>query len=342
MIPMTLRTAIASEMGPAMTARQTRILIMGAAGRDFHDFNMLYRDDPTVEVVAFTAAQIPGIADRRYPPALAGYLYPDGIPIEDEAEMHHLCTAERIDRVRLRLQRRQARGRDAQGVGGDRGRRRFRASGGGAFHDRGARTRRRRLRRPHRVRQVPGRPQYLGPSAVARPARRGPAPPDALWRAGASGGAAAGDAGGSARADCTVERTRGVRTPHPGGNIVFAGVDYQRITRAAASEAEVIIWDGGNNDIPFLRPGPEFTLVDPFRPGDETGYHPGEAALRMADAVVVAKSNSAPDAGIEQTMAGTREVNPGRKSFAADRRSRWTTRKPSGAVACWSSTTGQP
>src|SRR6266508_2729583 len=172
---------------------RTRVLIAGAAGRDFHNFNLVYRDRPEYEVVAFTATQIPNIDGRRYPADLAGSLYPDGIPILPEAALEE-------------------------------------------------------------------REEY---------------------------------------------------EPHIAeGNLVFAGIDYERILRAAEREANVILWDGGNNVTPFIRPDLHVVVVDPHRPGHELRYHPGETNLRMADVCVVNKVDSAPQEGIDAVLDSIRVHNP--------------------------------
>src|SRR5437763_103526 len=176
---------------------RTRVLIAGAAGRDFHNFNLVYRDRPEYEVVAFTATQIPNIDGRRYPAELAGSLYPEGIPILPDAAL------------------------DA--------------------------------------------------------------------------------------ADATIEEREEYEPHLAEGNLVFAGIDYERILRAAEREADVILWDGGNNDTPFIEPDLHIVVVDPHRPGHELRYHPGETNLRMADVCVVNKIDSATQEGIDAVLTSIHE-----------------------------------
>lgn len=288
---------------------RTRILIMGAAGRDFHDFNMLYRDDRAVEVVAFTAAQIPGISGRRYPPGLAGPLYPDGIPIEDEARLAEICRDNRVDRVVFAYS--DVSHLDVMHLASTV------IAAGADFVLPGAR--RTMIPAPVPVIAVCAVRTGCGKSQVARhisrhiraqglraAVLRHPMPYGVLERQAVQRFATVDDL---LAADCTVEEREEYEPHIAAGNIVFAGVDYQALTEAAAREADIIIWDGGNNDIPFLRPDLMITLVDPLRPGHESTYHPGEAALRMADVILVAKTNSATEDAIAQTVAGARQVN---------------------------------
>lgn len=287
------------------------MLILGAAGRDFHNFNMVYRDDPGSEVIAFTATQIPEIAGRRYPASLAGQRYPQGIPIVDEAQLATLCREQRVDkvvfsysdvthdRVMHTASIALASGADFLLLGPQRTMLQARVpviaisavrTGCGK-----SQTTRwiSRLLKQHGLRvAVIRHPMPYGDlerQAVQRFARR----PDL-------------DA-----ANCTIEE-REEYEPHLAlGNVVYAGVDYAAIAARAAAEADIILWDGGNNDFPFLRPDLHIVLVDPLRPGNETSHHPGEAVLRMADIVVVAKVNSASDADIQLVTDNARRINPG-------------------------------
>ncbi len=295
-------------MPPA--AEPTRVVILGAAGRDFHNFNMVYRDAPGWRVVAFTAAQIPDIAGRRYPPALAGRLYPDGIPIVEEAELEALARTGRIDRVVFSYSdvphatvmhaasRALALGADFVLLGPQRTMLRAplpviatSAVRTGCGKSPVTRWLSRRLKERGRRVAVMRHPMPYGDlerQAVQRFARR--ADLDA--------------------ARCTVEE-REEYEPHLAlGNVVYAGVDYARVVARAAQEADVILWDGGNNDFPFLRPDLHLVLVDPLRPGHETSHHPGEAVLRMADVVIVPKVNSAPAGDVERVRAAARRINP--------------------------------
>jgi predicted GTPase len=293
------------------SGNSSRVLILGAAGRDFHNFNMVYRDDPGSEVIAFTATQIPEIAGRRYPASLAGQRYPQGIPIVDEAQLATLCREQRVDkvvfsysdvthdRVMHTASIALASGADFLLLGPQRTMLQARVpviaisavrTGCGK-----SQTTRwiSRLLKQHGLRvAVIRHPMPYGDlerQAVQRFARR----PDL-------------DA-----ANCTIEE-REEYEPHLAlGNVVYAGVDYAAIAARAAAEADIILWDGGNNDFPFLRPDLHIVLVDPLRPGNETSHHPGEAVLRMADIVVVAKVNSASDADIQLVTDNARRINPG-------------------------------
>jgi predicted GTPase len=287
-----------------------RIVIMGAAGRDFHNFNVVYRDDPASEVVAFTAAQIPGIADRRYPVSLAGPRYPDGIPILDEQDLAEICEREAIDEVvfaysDVEYAHVMHKASIALAAGAD-----FTLLG----------PKRTMLETRVPVIAVSAVRTGVGKSQVARwlsrrleerglrvVAVRHPMPYGHLDRQAVQRFERQEDLDA---AQCTVEE-REEYEPHLAiGNLVFAGADYARIFEAAAKEADIILWDGGNNDLPFVRPGLHIVLVDPLRPGHETTHHPGEAVLRMADVVIVAKCNSASTAAIRQVTETARAMAP--------------------------------
>jgi predicted GTPase len=287
-----------------------RILILGAAGRDFHDFNLVYRDDAAVEVVAFTAAQIPGIAGRRYPPELAGPRYPAGIPILDEADLESILRERRIDEVVFAYSdvphahvmhlasKALAAGADFSLLGPARTQIRARVP----------------VVAVSAVRTGCGKSQtarYLSGLLKARGRRvaviRHPMPYGELARQAVQRFATRADLD---VAECTVEE-REEYEPHLAcGNVVFAGVDYVRIVAAAEAEADLILWDGGNNDFPFVRPDLHIVLVDPLRPGHETTHHPGEAVLRMADVVVVAKSDAAAPADVRRVTEAARAIAP--------------------------------
>jgi predicted GTPase len=292
-----------------MAGERRRVVIMGAAGRDFHDFNTLYRDDPATEVVAFTATQIPGIAGRRYPPSLAGPLYPAGIPIEDEVRLAEICRERKVDRVVFAYsdvshEHVMHTASVAIAAGAD-----FVLPGAGRTMLEAAVP----VIAICAVRTGCGKSQvarYLSRLLRARGLRvavlRHPMPYGVLERQAVQRFATLADL---AAADCTVEEREEYEPHIAAGNLVFAGVDYARIAEAAATEADIILWDGGNNDLPFLRPDLTIVLVDPLRPGDEATHHPGEAVLRMADVILVAKTNSASSADIARTIEGARRVN---------------------------------
>ena len=288
--------------------KTTRVLIVGAAGRDFHNFNVVYRDDPRHEVVAFTAAQIPGIAGRRYPPALAGMRYPQGIPIVPEAELEAVCREFGVDLVvfaysdvpHAHVMHLASR---ALAAGAD-------------FALLGPQRTMLRAALPviavSAVRTGCGKSQtsrwiakYLRDRGLRVAVLRHPMPYGDLERQALQRFAERADLAG-----CTVEEREEYEPHLAAGNVVYAGADYARIVAAAQAEADVILWDGGNNDFPFLKPDLHIALVDPLRPGDETAYHPGEAVLRMADVVLVAKSNAAPADDVRRVVEAARAANP--------------------------------
>jgi len=288
----------------------TRVVIMGAAGRDFHNFNLVYRDDPSTRVVAFTAAQIPQIADRRYPPSLAGRFYPDGIPILDEAELAELCRRERIAQVVFAysdVSHAQVMHRASIAL-----------AAGADFVLLGPNRTMLRAKVPViatcAVRTGCGKSQVtrwlsqrLRQQGLRVAVLRHPMPYGDLQRQAVQRFASRADLDA---ADCTVEE-REEYEPHLAlGNLVFAGVDYGAILTQAEAEADIILWDGGNNDFPFLRPDLLLVLVDPLRPGNEDTHHPGEPVLRMADLVLVAKANSAADADLQRVSEAVRRINP--------------------------------
>jgi len=287
-----------------------RTVIMGAGGRDFHDFNTVYRDDPATRVVAFTAAQIPGIAGRTYPPALAGPHYPDGIPIRPEEELADLVAREQVDEVVLAysdLSHAEVMHRASLVLGT-----------GADFRLIGPRRSMLRSRRPVvavcAVRTGCGKSQTSRRvGAILRGAGlrvalvRHPMPYGDLVRMRVQRFATLADIDA---ADPTVEEREEYEAPVRAGIVVYAGVDYADILARAQDEAEVIIWDGGNNDFPFYVPDLCLTVVDPLRPGHEVGYHPGETTLRLADVVVVNKTDSATAADVATVLANVHRVNP--------------------------------
>jgi len=292
------------------TTYRTRVVIMGAAGRDFHNFNVVYRDDPAFEVVAFTAAQIPGIAGRRYPAALAGTLYPDGIAIVPEAELETLVRAHEVEQIVFAYSdlahaevmhlasRALAAGADFTLLGPERT---MIAAGKPVIAVSAVRTGcgkspvSRWLSRELRLRGLR--------AAVVRH----PMPYGDLARQSVQRFETRADLD---RAACTIEEREEYEPHLAAGNIVYAGVDYVDIIEQAGRESDLILWDGGNNDFPFVRPDLHIVLVDPLRPGHETSYHPGETVLRMADIVLVAKADAAGPGAVQQVIASARRVNP--------------------------------
>jgi predicted GTPase len=286
-------------------------VILGAAGRDFHNFNMVFRSDPDTEVIAFTATQIPEIAGRRYPPELAGPLYPNGIPIVDADGLARLCVDERIDLVVFAYSdvthgEVMHKASIALAAGAD-----FMLLG----------PRRTMLKSALPVIAVCAVRTGCGKSQTARwlsrrLAERGlraavirhPMPYGDLARQRVQRFATPRDLDAAA---CTVEEREEYEPHVEAGNVVFAGADYAEILAAAAAEADLVIWDGGNNDLPFVAPDLMIGLLDPLRAGDETAYHPGETILRMADILVVAKADSATAAQIAAVSASAAAHNPG-------------------------------
>jgi predicted GTPase len=285
-------------------------VILGAAGRDFHNFNVVYRNDAASTVVAFTAAQIAGIAGRRYPPELAGPLYPEGIPILDESGLSGLILSEGVDQVVFAYSdvSHQHVMHLASRV----------LAAGADFALLGPKATQLRARVPviavSAVRTGCGKSQtsrYLARLLKQRGLRvaviRHPMPYGNLKEQAVQRFSRIEEL---AAARCTVEE-REEYEPHLAiGHTVYAGVDYGRILALAEAENDLILWEGGNNDFPFYRPDWHIVLVDPLRPGHETAYHPGEATLRMADTVVIVKTDSAETAVVEQVIASVRRLNP--------------------------------
>lgn len=289
---------------------RTRIVIMGAAGRDFHNFNVVYRDDPAFEVVAFTAAQIPGIAGRRYPPELAGKLYPQGIAIEPEAELETLirtCEVEQVvfaysdlahAEVMHRASRALAAGADFTLLGP---RRTMISAGKPVIAVSAVRT---GCGKSPVSRWISGQLRLRGLCAAVV---RHPMPYGDLARQGVQRFATRADLDLAA---CTIEEREEYEPHLAAGNSVYAGVDYVSIIERASQESDLILWDGGNNDFPFVRPDLHIVLVDPLRAGDECAYHPGETVLRMADIVLVAKADAADAASVQNVIDNARRANP--------------------------------
>jgi len=269
--------------------KRERILILGAAGRDFHDFNVVFRDDPGSEVVAFTAAQIPGIEGRRYPPELAGPLYPEGIPIEDEAELEAICEREAVDRVVFAY---------SDLVHADVMHLASRALAVGAdFSIPGPQRTMLHSSRPviavSAVRTGCGKSQtsrYLATELRRRGRRvvalRHPMPYGDLSAQRLQRFATPADLDA---ADCTAEEREEYEPYVEAGCVVYAGVDYAAILAAAEAEADIVLWDGGNNDWPFIAPDWHIVVTDALRPDQLTTHHPGEAVLRSAQTVVINK-----------------------------------------------------
>jgi predicted GTPase len=287
-----------------------RVLIAGAAGRDFHNFNVAFRGREDVRVVAFTAAQIPDIDGRVYPSELAGPGYPNGIPIVAEEELADLVQREEVDEVVFAYsdvthEHVMHLGSTALAAGAD-------------YVLLGPRSTELRSSKPVvaicAVRTGSGKSQTTRHVAgILRGAGkrvavlRHPMPYGDLTKQAVQRFERYEDL---EAADATIEEREEYEPHLAEGNIVFAGVDYAAILEQAEQEADVIVWDGGNNDTPFIHPTLHIVVVDPHRPGHELRYHPGEQNLRMADVCVVNKIDTAPPEGIEAVLESIKQVNP--------------------------------
>ena len=287
-----------------------KTVIMGAGGRDFHNFNVAFRDNPDAEIVAFTATQIPGIADRVYPPALAGRRYPNGIPIRPEEELTQLIQEYGVDEVilaysDLKHETVMHKASIVLAAGAD-----FRLMGPDSTM----------LHSSKPVVAVCATRTGCGKSQTSRKVGRTlldaglkvalvrhPMPYGDLEAMRVQRFATLADIDAS---HPTVEEREEYEEPVRMGMIMYAGVDYEAILRQAEQEADVVIWDGGNNDFPFFAPDLLIVVADPLRPGHELLYHPGEANLRMADVVVINKVDSAEAHNVETVVENVEAVNP--------------------------------
>jgi predicted GTPase len=287
-----------------------KIIIMGAGGRDFHNFNVAFRDDPATDVVAFTATQIPGIDQRAYPPALAGPLYPGGIPIRPEAELTQLIREHGVDEVilaysDLKHETVMHKASTVLAAGAD-----FRILGPHATM----------LGSTKPVVAVCATRTGCGKSQTSRKIGallldaglkvalvRHPMPYGDLEAMRVQRFASLADIDAS---NPTIEEREEYEEPVRMGMVMYAGVDYEAILRQAEEEADVIIWDGGNNDFPFYAPDLLIVVADALRPGHELLYHPGETNVRMADVVVINKVDSAEAHNVEEVLANVESVNP--------------------------------
>jgi predicted GTPase len=295
-----------------------RVLIMGAGGRDFHNFNVAFRDDTDSRVVAFTATQIPGIDNRVYPASLAGPLYPEGILIRPERELEAIIVRENVDEVVLaysdisheavmhQASRVLAKGAD------------FRLLGPDATMLHSSRP----LIAVCAVRTGCGKSQtsrYIGKYLIDHGLRvalvRHPMPYGDLEAMRVQRFATIGDIDAS---NPTIEEREEYEAPVELGMVMYAGVDYGDILRNAEQEADVIIWDGGNNDFPFYSPAVMVTVADPLRVGHELTYHPGETNVRLADVVVVNKVDSASPEDVNRLIADIRTINGRAKIVQAE------------------------
>src|SRR5215210_6909502 len=289
---------------------RTRVLIAGAAGRDFHNFNLVYRGRREYEVVAFTATQIPNIDGRVYPAPLAGDLYPEGISIHAEGELANLIRDQRIDEVVFSYS--DVTHEHVMHVAS------HALAAGASF----------KLLSPHDTTLTSSKPVVAvcavrtgsGKSQTTRhiagllreagqkvAVLRHPMPYGDLTKQAVQRFEKYEDL---EAADATIEEREEYEPHLADGNLVFAGIDYAAILDQAEQEADVILWDGGNNDTPFIKPNIHVVVVDPHRPGHELRYHPGETNLRMAHVCVVNKIDSAPQEGIDAVLDSIRKYNP--------------------------------
>ncbi len=298
---------------------KTKVIIMGAAGRDFHNFNVFFRNNPSYEILAFTAAQIPDIEGRKYPKELAGENYPDGIPIYAENELPVLIKKFDADQVVLAYSDLPyAYVMEKSAV--------VNASGAD-FILMGPKNTMLKSSKPViavcAVRTGCGKSQTsrkifkilkgkgLKVSSIRHPMPYGPD----LTKQVCERFASYDDLD---RYNCTIEEREEYEPYIDMGGVVYAGVDYEKILREAEKESDVIIWDGGNNDFSFIKPDLLITVVDPHRPGHEIGYYPGEVNLRMADVVVINKMDSAKPGNVEIVKNNIKNRNPNAKIIEAD------------------------
>ena len=287
-----------------------KVVIMGAGGRDFHNFNTVYRDDPGVDVVAFTAAQIPSIDDRLYPPSLAGPYYPDGIRIRPESKLAAIVRSERVDEVVLAysdLSHEEVMHKASIAM-----------ASGASVSLLGPKATMLTSSKPVvavcAVRTGCGKSQtsrkvgqLLMEAGVRVALVRHPMPYGNLEKMRVQRFASLADIDAS---HPTIEEREEYELPVRMGMVMYAGVDYEAILRQAEQEADVIVWDGGNNDFPFYAPDLLITVTDPLRPGHELTFHPGEVNLRMADVVVVNKIDSAHFDSVGRVLDVVDAVNP--------------------------------
>jgi len=288
-----------------------KVIIMGAAGRDFHNFNVFFRDNEEYEVVAFTATQIPDIEGRKYPPELTGKLYPNGIPIYAEDELEDLIKKFKVDFVVFaysdvsheyvmnRASRAMAAGASFMLLGPSHT---MLTSTKPVISVCAVRTGSGKSQTTRKVAEIL---KKLGKKTVVI---RHPMPYGDLRKQVVQRFGSFEDLD---KHNCTIEEREEYEPHIDRGNVVYAGVDYEKILRQAEQEADVILWDGGNNDFPFFKPDLHIVVVDPHRPGHEVTYHPGETNLRLADVIVINKIDTAYPEDIQIVRENSRSANPG-------------------------------
>lgn len=298
--------------------QKIKVVIMGAAGRDFHNFNVHFRNDNSYEVIAFTATQIPGIQERSYPPELAGSNYPKGIPIYPEEELPSLIKAHDVDQVVFAYSDvpHEYVMHKASMV----------LANGADFRLMGPKTTMLKSKVPLvsvcAVRTGSGKSQtsrqiakILKSKGLRVVSIRHPMPYGDLrkqiWQRFAS-------YEDLDKHECTIEEREEYEPHIDNGITVYAGVDYEKILREAEKEADVIVWDGGNNDLSFYKPDLHFVIADPHRAGNELSYYPGEVNLRMADVVIINKVDTADAKNVEKVKKNIKMVNPKAKVLEAN------------------------
>jgi predicted GTPase len=298
--------------------KKIKVIIMGAAGRDFHNFNEYFRNNKTYQVVAFTAEQIPGIADKKYPPVLAGKLYPKGIPIHPEKKLPELIRKNGIDQVVLAYS--DLPHMKVMEKGG------IVLSNGADFRILGPKNTMIKSKKPLiavcAVRTGAGKSpttrkicEILKKSGKKVVVIRHPMPYGVLSKQICQRFATYADLD---KHKTTIEEREEYEPHIDSGTIVYAGVDYGEILKRAQREGDVVIWDGGNNDISFYQPDLLIVVADPLRPGHELTYFPGATNLRMADVIIVNKIKSATKKGIETVLESIKKVNRSAKVIKAD------------------------
>ncbi len=294
-----------------------RVIILGAAGRDFHDFNTYFRNNPDCRVVAFTATQIPNIEDRLYPPAIAGSQYPEGIPILPEDELESIIKRENIDVCVFSysdVSHEYIMHMASRCI-----------AAGAAFELLGPNQMMVESTRPvvavcavrtgagksQNTRYVVEKLRELGkrPVVIRHPMPYGDLVAQRVQRFETYEDLE--------KHDATIEEREEYEPHIDRGSVVYAGVDYEAILRQAEEDGDVVLWDGGNNDLPFYKPDLHIVIADPHRPGHEMRYHPGEANLRMADAIIINKIDSARPEDVETVRANIALANPTARVFAA-------------------------
>jgi predicted GTPase len=299
-------------------AKAKKVLILGAAGRDFHNFNVYYRDNKNYEVVAFTAQQIPNIAGRKYPAALAGKLYPNGIPIYEESEMAELIKKHNIDEVvfaysDVNFNYVMEKGSIALAAGADyillSGEHTMIKSKKPVISVCAVRT---GCGKSQTSRKIASILKEMGKKVVVI---RHPMPYGDLEKQTCQRFASMKDMEDQ---KCTIEEMEEYEPHIAEGHIVYAGVDYGKILKEAEKEADIILWDGGNNDLPFYKPDLHIVVTDPLRVGHEEYYHPGAANLRMADVVVINKVDTAEPDDVEKVRSNVIRLNPKARIIEAE------------------------